>query len=281
MSRAVFLDRDETLNRADSLPAPAPPARPGDVTDPDLIELLPGVSRACSRLRAAGLRLIVYTNQGVVARGGLDLRGVERVNDRIRELLPAGTIDAFYVCPYHPAGNLPRWTREHPWRKPGPGMITAAATEMCLDLRESWAVGDKPRDIESAIAAGIPPDRCLRIGGDAGLADLASAAEAILGRTSPNTAQGATVRLRALQGSPLADVRTRATVIAAAGSIAERTGVRLVAVAADDRSITVTIDADRLAGLGFLAELRRNTNAWFASRHTGLSLWGEAVEDGP
>ncbi len=88
-----------------------------------------------------------------------------------------------------------------------------------------------------------------------------------------------TVRLRALEGQPLHDQKVRSTVIAAAESIAERTGVRLDSITADDQSVTVTLAADRIAALGFAAELRRVTDHWFAGKHPGENLWGRPPEN--
>ena len=87
------------------------------------------------------------------------------------------------------------------------------------------------------------------------------------------------VRLRALDGEPLADERVRETVVATARAIAERTGVAIGAVEAEPGSITVTLAGDKLAAMGFLAELRRLTNAWYEQRH-GISLWGGDERDG-
>ncbi len=278
MASAIFLDRDETLIEADSLPPPPPPANPGDVIDPARVKLLPTAKAACEALRAAGHRLVIYSSQGGVARGGGTMRDVEAVNDRVRELLGAGVIDSFYVCPFHPKGNVPYFTREHEWRKPGPGMIVAAARELGIELAGSWAVGDKVRDMDAAIGAGLDPARCLLLAPGSRTPDMAAAARVILEATSGTGRRLTTMRLTALQGTPLADARTRATVIAAAGAIAERTGIVLAGVQADDRSITVTLESDRLAGVGFLAELRRNTSAWYSARHPADSLWGEEVE---
>ncbi len=112
MHPAVILDRDETLIRADSLPdAPPPPANRGDVTDPSQVELLPSAREACHRLKRAGLRLIVTSNQGGVARGAINLRTVEAINARVNSLIGDGIIDAFYVCPFHPNGYEPPWKR--------------------------------------------------------------------------------------------------------------------------------------------------------------------------
>lgn len=163
---AVFLDRDDTLIVCRNLAAPPPPAAPGDLIDPALVALLPGVLEGCGALREAGFALVVVTNQGTVARGGATCETVERVNDRLRELLTIkerGLIDAVYYCPFHPKGMVPEFTREHPWRKPGAGMILAAAEDLRLDLERSWLIGDAVRDIEAGVAAGLG-ERCVRVG---------------------------------------------------------------------------------------------------------------------
>jgi histidinol-phosphate phosphatase family protein len=158
---------------ANTLPPPPPPAAPGDVIDPAHIRLLPGAADACARLQSAGFTLIVFSNQGTVARGGATCQRIDEINHRLAELLehharwdrPARgpMISAFYYCPYHPQGRIHEFTREHPWRKPAPGMILAAAADHELDLAQSWVIGDAPRDIEAGIAAGIPAGRCLLV----------------------------------------------------------------------------------------------------------------------
>ncbi|MBM4109017.1 MAG: HAD-IIIA family hydrolase [Phycisphaerae bacterium] len=180
MRPGVFLDRDDTLIRCRELPAPAAPARPGDLVDPALVELLPGVGEACAALKRAGFTLVVVSNQGVVARGGLGLAGVETIHDRVRSLVGARTIDAFYYCPYHPEAPPGRFSREHPWRKPAGGMVWAAARELGIDPASSWLVGDGERDAEAGVAGGIARERCLRVGPGADLPDLAAALGRIL-----------------------------------------------------------------------------------------------------
>lgn len=174
---AVFLDRDDTLIACNDLPPPPPPGARGDLVDPALVRLLPGVREGCHRLRAAGFTLVVVSNQGSVARGIATPRMVERVNDAVR--LALGMADLpFYYCPFHPKGLVPCFTGEHAWRKPAGGMIHAAASELGLELGRSWLIGDAPRDIEAGVAAGLAPSRCLRTG--PGELDFASACERIL-----------------------------------------------------------------------------------------------------
>lgn len=192
MPRAVFLDRDDTLIANNSLPPPDPTPPNwvrGDLADPARVQLLPGVLQACTNLADAGFLLIAVTNQGVVARGGATLDNVESTNERLRSLLihpmtGRPLLKAIYFCPYHPNGSIPGFAKEHPWRKPAPGMILAAAEDHKIDLTQSWLVGDAPRDAQSAIAAGIEKSRTLLIGPDYDQPDLQAAADLILSRSA-------------------------------------------------------------------------------------------------
>lgn len=176
-SPAVFLDRDDTLIACNDLPPPPPPGATGDLVDPSLVRLLPGVREGCHTLLAAGFSLVVVSNQGSVARGIATPLAVERVNDAVRHALGLPHLP-FYYCPFHPKGLVPFFTREHAWRKPSGGMIRAAAAELTLDLGRSWLIGDAMRDVEAGIAAGLASSRCLRI--TPGELDFASACARIL-----------------------------------------------------------------------------------------------------
>jgi D-glycero-D-manno-heptose 1,7-bisphosphate phosphatase len=179
MRPAVFLDRDDTLIACNELPPPPPPGARGDLVDPALVRLLPGVAEGLSLLKQAGFVLVVVSNQGSVARGAATVQVVQAVNERVEAVLrqelgkqlgkqpgPSAeqVIDAFYFCPFHPKGNVPEYTREHPWRKPNPGMILAAAADLQLNLSRSWMIGDAERDIEAGVNAGIDRHRTVRVG---------------------------------------------------------------------------------------------------------------------
>lgn len=187
---AVFLDRDDTI--LDTTSVTRNDKVPGDLFDPARATLLPGAAAAIARLKSAGFAIIVYTSQGGVARGTGTLRDSEAVNDALRRLLADATgeerlITAVYFCPFHPKGSVVPFTREHAWRKPAPGMITAAIAELGIDPARSWAIGDKPRDVESAVAAGIDRSRTFLVATSgeksATHADLAAAAHEILRRS--------------------------------------------------------------------------------------------------
>lgn len=147
MTAAVFLDRDNTLIHND-----------GDLGDADQARLIKGAASAIASLRGLGYKIVVVSNQGGVARGKLSEADVQAVNERIAGLVKAtsgSTIDRFYYCPYHPEGKIKKYRREHPWRKPGPGMLLQAAQDLQLDLGRSWLIGDEPHDIQAASAAGV------------------------------------------------------------------------------------------------------------------------------
>jgi D-glycero-D-manno-heptose 1,7-bisphosphate phosphatase len=181
MEPAIFLDRDGTLVPDDEFAG-----------NPTQVRILDGVPAALRRLRDAGFRLVVATNQGGVARGRFTEADVDAVHARVGELIDASTglkrtIERFYYCPFHPKGTVPSYTREHPWRKPKPGMLMQAAQDMELDLEHSWLVGDSPRDIAAGRAAGLRTilvsrdhARIAEAAADFTAASLGEAVEAIL-----------------------------------------------------------------------------------------------------
>ncbi|MFA7237729.1 MAG: HAD family hydrolase [Phycisphaeraceae bacterium] len=153
MNRAVFLDRDNTIIAND-----------GDLGDPAQVKLLQGAATAIASIRGLGFKIVVVSNQGGVARGKYAEADVDAVNARIAELLKqqanGALVDRFYYCPFHPEGTVPRYRKEHPWRKPQPGMLLAAAEDLKLDLPLCWMVGDQSRDIEAGKQAAT---RTIRI----------------------------------------------------------------------------------------------------------------------
>lgn len=146
--RAVFLDRDGTL--VEEVPY---------LHDPELVRLVPGAPAALRALAAAGFALVVVTNQAGVARGYYGEDAVARVHRRLRELLAAGgvALDGVWYCPHHPDGAVARLARPCRCRKPGPGMLEAAAAELDLDLAASYLVGNHLTDVGAACAAGVVP----------------------------------------------------------------------------------------------------------------------------
>ena len=145
-NKAIFLDRDNTLIHND-----------GDLGDPRQVRLIRGAAYAIGSLRQLGFQIVVVSNQGGVARGRFteaDVQSVhQRINRLVSEAIGSTGIDRFYFCPFHPEGTVPQYAKEHPWRKPQPGMLLQAADDLALNLRDCWMIGDQERDIEAGLAA--------------------------------------------------------------------------------------------------------------------------------
>lgn len=179
VKKAVFLDRDDTI--IENREVTAGTAAPGDLFDPALVRLLPGAAEGLRALAGAGFVLVVVTNQGALAQGRCTLRQVEATNDRMREILAGEGVElaGVYLAPARPSGDSARFNHDpERWRKPGGGMVRAAARELGIDVGRSWMVGDAERDVEAGVAGGLDRGRCLRVGVEA--PDLAAAARMIL-----------------------------------------------------------------------------------------------------
>jgi D-glycero-D-manno-heptose 1,7-bisphosphate phosphatase len=145
---AAMLDRDGVLNRD-----------AGYTHRPDQLVWQPGAREAVRLLNERGYFVLVATNQAGVARGLYDEEAVAAFHAHMQDqLAEAGAhIDAFYHCPFHPDGVVPRYRVEnHPDRKPNPGMILRALSDWPVDRARSFLVGDKPSDLEAAARAGLP-----------------------------------------------------------------------------------------------------------------------------
>ena len=143
---AVFLDRDGVLVHDD-----------GFMLREEQIRVMEGVAGALGAMKAAGMSLIVVTNQAAVARGLISEEELVRLNEAIAERIEqAGgpRPDAFYYCPHHPDADLVEYRAVCTCRKPRPGMLQRAAEEHRLDLRASFLVGDRMSDIAAGAAAG-------------------------------------------------------------------------------------------------------------------------------
>jgi D-glycero-D-manno-heptose 1,7-bisphosphate phosphatase len=182
LRRAVFLDRDGVLNRVrleQGLPRP-PRGR-------EELELLPGVPEALALLASRGLLLLVVTNQPDVARGSLERSAVEGVHAQLRAALP---LDDVLAC-YHDDADACEC------RKPRPGLLLRAAARYGLDLRRSFMVGDRWKDVAAGHAAGcttflldLPYSEAARCRPDHRAADLPQAARAIVDLLGAREAAG-------------------------------------------------------------------------------------------
>lgn len=147
--KAVFLDRDGTINRY-----------VGFLRSVDEFELIPGVARAIRKINQSGYLAIVVTNQPVIARGEVSPTQLHEIHNKMETLLgrEGAYLDAIYYCPHHPhkgySGEIPELKIECDCRKPKPGMLLQAAEDYNIDLTNSWMVGDSENDVAAGKATG-------------------------------------------------------------------------------------------------------------------------------
>ncbi len=140
--RAIFLDRDGTLNRY-----------VGFLREEEDFHLLDGVSEAVRAINKSGYLAIVVTNQPVIARGEVTEEQLYTIHCKMETLLGNGGayLDAIYYCPHHQDkgfdGEVPELKIDCDCRKPKPGLLIRAAEEFHIDLENSWMIGDQESDI--------------------------------------------------------------------------------------------------------------------------------------
>lgn len=138
--RTALLDRDGTINVDRHY-----------LGDPEGVALLPGALEGLSALQAAGIRLVVISNQSGVGAGRITPEALARVNQRLLDILGRGGVrlDGIYCCP-HEAGE------GCSCRKPLPELAHRAARDLGLDLSRAIVAGDKAADVGLARALGLP-----------------------------------------------------------------------------------------------------------------------------
>jgi D-glycero-D-manno-heptose 1,7-bisphosphate phosphatase len=141
-NKAVFLDRDGVLNK-----------EMGDyvcrIEDFHILEYNAGALKA---LQDKGYLLLVATNQGGLAKGWYTEEELAKMHKKLREFFKSNGVeitDIFY-CPHHPD-----FTGDCDCRKPKPGLLLQGITKYNLDPAQSYFIGDRERDVEAGVAAGL------------------------------------------------------------------------------------------------------------------------------
>lgn len=137
--KAVFLDRDGTLNK--------------DVGYPnsfEAIEIYPYSYEAVRRINSAGFLAVVVTNQSGIGRGLIEEKKLEDIHRSMSDLFVQNNarLDRFYYCPHYIDSIIPKYRKDCACRKPNPGMALKAAEDLNIALKGSYMVGDKMEDIE-------------------------------------------------------------------------------------------------------------------------------------
>jgi len=144
MRRAVFLDRDGTLNEDTGYPA-----------DFRQVHIYPAAFEAVRLLKRAGFAAVVVTHQAGLGRGYFGAAELDELHRRFAEEFRrrGAGLDGIYSCPHAGEAAEP----ECACAKPLPGLGSQAARELGLDLGASFMVGDKPVDVRFGLAIGAVP----------------------------------------------------------------------------------------------------------------------------
>ena len=184
--RFVLLDRDGTVN-----------VERHYLADPDGVELLPNAAAGLRRMRELGFGLILVTNQSGLGRGYFDQPALDAVHQRLHELLKAEgvALDGIYYCPHTEEAGCG-------CRKPRPGLVLRAAADLGFDPAESFAIGDRPCDIDLGrglgattvlVRTGYGAEHAHTVRADFVAADLLEAADLVekhLARNAREAASG-------------------------------------------------------------------------------------------
>jgi len=143
---ALFVDRDGVLVE-----------EPGYLNRVEDVVMIPGAAEVVALANRRGIPVVEVTNQAGIGRGYYGWREFLNVEEVVADALArsGAAIDAVFACPYHRDGVDPWVHPDHPARKPNPGMFTAAAELLRLDLGRSWIVGDNLNDLKAGYNAGL------------------------------------------------------------------------------------------------------------------------------
>ncbi|PYQ11380.1 MAG: HAD family hydrolase [Acidobacteria bacterium] len=179
-ARAVFLDRDGTIIR-----------EVNHLRDRRQLRLLPRAADGIRAFNRLGYRVIVITNQPVVARGWVSEVQLQSIHRTLLERLArrGARLDAIYYCPHHPDANLARYRVRCRCRKPGTALIRRAMRRFGIRSERSFMVGDGTRDMLAGRRAGLTTvlvgtgyagrDGSYEVRSDYGVRDLREAARLV------------------------------------------------------------------------------------------------------
>lgn len=138
-SRAVFIDRDGTINK-----------NTGYIDTPDRFEIYPGVAEGIKKLKKNGYKIIIITNQSGIARGFFTVEKLEKIHEKMKKILSDDDdiIDAIYYCPHHPDEKCD-------CRKPNTQLFEKAIKEHKIETGLSYMMGDRMLDVEAGSKVGL------------------------------------------------------------------------------------------------------------------------------
>jgi D-glycero-D-manno-heptose 1,7-bisphosphate phosphatase len=121
------------------------------------VQLIDGVCDVIAKANALDVAVVFVTNQAGIGYGYFGWLDFIAVQDKILSRLAEkdAHVDGVFACPFHAKGKPPYDHPDHPFRKPNPGMLLAAAKGLNLNLPSSWIVGDRAGDVEAGLNAGL------------------------------------------------------------------------------------------------------------------------------
>lgn len=137
INRAIFFDRDGIM-----IKAPVKNGYPKSTKTIHEIKIIPGIKKICKSLKKK-FKLIMITNQPDFERKQNTKKNINCINNYLKSYL---NLDSVYVC----YSNNEKCKN----RKPNPGMILKAKKKYNLNLKDSYVVGDRWRDVDAGHKAG-------------------------------------------------------------------------------------------------------------------------------
>jgi D-glycero-D-manno-heptose 1,7-bisphosphate phosphatase len=136
--RAVFLDRDGTINRDVGYP-----------NSYDMVEIYPYSYAAIRKINEAGFLSVIVTNQSGIGRGFIEEKNLHDIHRKLRRdfAKQKAVIDGIYYCPHYEHSDIPEYRKACSCRKPNPGMAQQAVRDFHIDTAKSYMIGDKAEDI--------------------------------------------------------------------------------------------------------------------------------------
>jgi D-glycero-D-manno-heptose 1,7-bisphosphate phosphatase len=161
--RAVFLDRDGTINEDVGYPSSF-----------GQVHIYPSSYEAVNKINRAGFLAVVITNQSGIGRGLLSEIDLESIHQKMRDSFAAhnARIDGFFYCPHHISSAISQYDVDCLCRKPHPGMGFRAEAALGIDLAGSYMIGDKVEDIQFGLNIRAKPILVLTGYGKKSLATL-------------------------------------------------------------------------------------------------------------
>ncbi|OOF44114.1 D-glycero-beta-D-manno-heptose-1,7-bisphosphate 7-phosphatase [Rodentibacter trehalosifermentans] len=154
MNKAIFLDRDGTLN-----------IDYGYVHEIDHFKFIEGAIEALQELKTMGYLLVLVTNQSGIARGYFSEKQFLQLTEWMDWSLAEQGVDfdGIYYCPHHPSGEG-EYKENCDCRKPKSGMLLQAIKELKIDPARSVMVGDKTDDLRAGMGAKVKTNVLIRTG---------------------------------------------------------------------------------------------------------------------